>query len=77
MARPLAKIEEEVRSLSTAEKEALLRVLWEELDGPADPDVEAAWLQEVSRRSQELDSGAVKSIPAEEVFARLRVQIKK
>jgi len=51
MARPLSQIEKEVRSLSTAEKEALLRVLWEELDGPADPEVEAAWLREVSRRS--------------------------
>lgn len=77
MARPLAKIEEDIRSLSTAEKEALLRVLWEELDGPADPDVEAAWLQEVNRRSQELESGAVQSVPSEEVFARLRSQIKK
>lgn len=77
MARPLAKIEEDIRSLSTAEKEALLRVLWEELDGPADPDVEAAWLQEVNRRSQELESGAVQSVPSDEVFARLRSQIKK
>jgi len=77
MARPLARIEEEVRSLSTAEKETLLRVLWEELDGPADPDVEAAWLQEVSRRSEEIDSGAVQSRPADEVFARLRGQLKR
>lgn len=77
MARPLAKIEEDIRSLSTAEKEVLLRVLWEELDGPADPDVEAAWLQEVNRRSQELESGAVQSVPSDEVFARLRSQIKK
>ena len=77
MARPLAKIEEDVRSLNTAEKEALLRVLWEELDGPAEPDVEAAWLQEVGRRSEELDSGAVRSVPADEVFARLRGKIEK
>jgi putative addiction module component (TIGR02574 family) len=77
MARPLARIEEEVRSLSTAEKESLLRVLWEELDGPADPDVEAAWLEEVRRRSDEIESGAVKSIPSEEVFGRLRAQLKK
>jgi putative addiction module component (TIGR02574 family) len=77
MARSLDRIEEDIRSLSKAEKEALLRVLWEELDGPADPDVEAAWLQEVSRRSEEFDSGAVQSVPADEVFARLRGQIKK
>jgi hypothetical protein len=42
MARPLEKIREEIRALSTTEKEELLRSLWEELDGPADPDVETA-----------------------------------
>jgi putative addiction module component (TIGR02574 family) len=77
MARPLAIIEQEVRSLSDADKEALLRVLWEELDGPPDPDVESAWLDEVRRRSAELDSGAVRAIPADEVFARLRAEFYK
>mgnify|MGYP003445040902 FL=1 len=77
MARPLAIIEDEVRSLSTAEKETLLRVLWEELDGPAYPDVEAAWLDEVRGRSDEIDSGTAKTTPSEQVFARLREQIKK
>jgi len=77
MARPLSQIEKEVRSLSTAEKEALLRVLWEELDGPADPEVEAAWLREVSRRSAEIDSGAVQTVPADEVFSRLHSQLKR
>lgn len=62
---------------STAEKETLLRVLWEELDGPAYPDVEAAWLDEVRRRSDEIDSGTAKTTPSEQVFAHLREQIKK
>ena len=77
MARPLSQIEKEIRSLSTAEKEALLRVLWEELDGPADPEVEAAWLREASRRSAEIDSGAVQTVPADEVFRRLHSQLKR
>ena len=77
MARSLSQIEKEVRALSTAEKEALLRVLWEELDGPADPEVEAAWLKEVSRRSAEIDSGAVQGVPADEVFRRLHSQLKR
>jgi Putative addiction module component len=42
-----------------------------ELDGPADVAVDAAWLEEVQRRSREIDEGCVESIPAEEVFARL------
>jgi putative addiction module component (TIGR02574 family) len=77
MARPLTKLEDEVRSLNTAEKEALLRVLWEELDGSPDPDVEAAWMEEVRRRSAEIDAGTIQTIPAAEVFERLRSRLKK
>jgi hypothetical protein len=77
MARPLAKLEEEIRTLSTAEKEALLRALWEELDGPADRDVDAAWLNEGQRRDLELDAGQVRSVAADEVFQRLEATLKK
>jgi putative addiction module component (TIGR02574 family) len=77
MARPLALIEQEIRELSVSDKETLLRVLWEELDGPPDVAVDAAWLEEVQRRSREIDEGLVESIPAEEVFARLEALTKK
>jgi putative addiction module component (TIGR02574 family) len=77
MASALEKIQEEIRSLSTSEKEELLRSLWAELDGPADPEVDAAWLEEARRRDLELDQGLVESIPAEEVFRRLRSTLKK
>jgi putative addiction module component (TIGR02574 family) len=77
MARPLEEIREEIRALSTSDKEELLRSLWEELDGPPDPDVEAAWLEEIQRRDLELEQGKVQSIPAEEVFRRLRSMPKK
>lgn len=77
MARSLASIEQEIRELSVSDKEALLRVLWEELDGPPDVVVDAAWLEEVQRRSREIDEGLVDSIPAEEVFARLESLIRK
>jgi hypothetical protein len=49
MASAVDIIEEQIRALSTPDKEALLRVLLEELDGPPDPQVEAAWLAEVQR----------------------------
>jgi Putative addiction module component len=77
MARPLATLQDEIRALNTADKELLLRVLWEELDGPADPDVDAAWLAEAQRRDRELDDGSVQSLPADEVFARLESSLKK
>ena len=77
MARPLAAIQQEILALSAPEKEALLRLLWEELDGPSDPDVEAAWLEEVRRRGQEIDSGQVELVPADQVFRKLGATLKK
>jgi putative addiction module component (TIGR02574 family) len=77
MARPLAQIQEDIQALSVTEKGALLRVLWEELDGAADPDVDAAWLAEAKRRDQEIEDGAVDTIPADEVFRTLEASLKK
>jgi putative addiction module component (TIGR02574 family) len=77
MARSLQQIQEEIRELSTSDKEALLRALWADLDGPADPGVDAAWLDEAKRRDAEMDAGSVESVPASEVFERLRASIKK
>jgi hypothetical protein len=76
MVRAITEIEEEIRHLPAKAQERLLHVLLEELDGPPDPDVEAAWLEEVQRRSRELDEGSVKAIPAKEVFAKLRERLK-
>jgi putative addiction module component (TIGR02574 family) len=77
MARPLATLEHEIRALGTADKEALLRVLWEELDGQPDTEVESAWLAEAQRRSAEIDSGAVETVPADQVFAKLETKFRK
>jgi putative addiction module component (TIGR02574 family) len=75
MARAVAEIEREIRALKPDEQERLLRALVEELDGPPDPGVEQAWLEEAQRRSRELDSGIVKPIPAEEAFAKARAEL--
>ena len=40
----VAEIEKEIRALEPDDQEHLLRALLEELDGPADPDVEQVWL---------------------------------
>jgi putative addiction module component (TIGR02574 family) len=77
MARAVAEIEREIRGLRPDEQERLLRALVEELDGPPDPGVEQAWLDEAQRRSRELDSGIVKPIPAEEVLAKARAELKR
>jgi putative addiction module component (TIGR02574 family) len=77
MGRPLQQIEEEIRALSANEKEALVRVLLEDLDEPTDPRIDAAWLEEAQRRSREIDDGTVTCVPAEEVFRRLEASLRK
>jgi flagellin-like hook-associated protein FlgL len=38
--------------------------------------VESAWDAEIKRRLDEIDSGAVKMIPGEEVLARMETRLK-
>ena len=77
MARAVSEIEREIRGLERDDQEQLLRALLEELDGPPDPDVERVWLEEAQRRSRELDTGDVDTIPADEVFDKARDQLKR
>jgi hypothetical protein len=77
MARAVAEIEREIRALKPAEQEHLLRALVAELDGPPDPGVEQAWLEEAQRRSGELDAGEVRLNPVEEVLANARGGLKR
>lgn len=77
MARAVTEIEAEIRTLAPDEQEHLLRALLEELEGPADPDVERAWIEEARRRSREIDDGSVKTVPADEVIARARADLKR
>ena len=75
MARAVADIEQEIRSLPDAEKERLLRALLEELDGAPDLGADQAWLEEIQRRSREFDAVLAEAIPAEKVFADLRAKL--
>jgi putative addiction module component (TIGR02574 family) len=77
MGRAISEIEKEIRGLATGDKERLLRALLEELDGSPDSDAEQAWHDEVQRRSRELDEGTVEAIPSDEVFTRLRADLKR
>jgi len=56
-----------------ARAELLGRLMRSLVDTPAmDRDVSEAWTQEAVRRDEEMDSGSVVGIPADEVFAELR-----
>jgi hypothetical protein len=46
----------------------------EEVSEPADEDLQRVWLEEAQRRHHEIVEGRVQAIPAERVFAELRVR---
>ncbi len=68
----LAELKKKAAQLSDADRAELALSLIESLDGPADPDVEEAWRQEIERRIGQIERGEVQLIPGDEVFARLR-----
>ena len=75
MARAIKDIEKDIRALSREEKRELLRTLIEELDTPADPNVEEAWLETSQRRYRELTERSVTGVPGKLVFERLRSRL--
>jgi hypothetical protein len=77
MSTVVAEIEAKIRSLNLEDKTELIRTLIAELDGPGDPGVERAWLEEAQRRHQEVVDGTVQPIPGERVFANLRARLKR
>ena len=72
MASTLSDLKKKAAQLPEKERAELALSLIESLDGPADPDVEEAWAQEIERRVRHVEKGEAELIPAEEVFARIR-----
>lgn len=72
MAAELNQVFHDALELSDSERAALVGLLIESLESTeTDADVEAAWAAEAERRWQEIESGQVKTIPWEEVKAKL------
>ena len=71
MATSAEELYKKALGLKERERAALAARLIESLDTEIEEGVEAAWLAEVERRMEELDSGKVQSIPWDEVRARL------
>ena len=49
--------------------------LLKSLDGPADPDAEAAWATEIERRVEAIEGGTVELEPWEDVKRRIENEI--
>jgi len=76
MKQSLEQVAEEVLSLPRESRAFLAERLLESLDEAEDFPVSAAWMEEVKRRSREVDNGTVQCIPADKVFASLEQELK-
>ena len=70
MARSARELFEEAMRLDLQERATLMRLLIDTLDVESEEGVEDAWRVEIERRIAELDSGAVETVPWEELRAR-------
>jgi putative addiction module component (TIGR02574 family) len=74
----LEQVTEEVRELSRQDREQLLGRLIRDLEPVENlsaAEIESAWDNEIALRLEEIDSGKVKAVPAEEVFARIQAKL--
>jgi putative addiction module component (TIGR02574 family) len=71
MTRDAQKILEEALGLPEVERAKVAASLIESLDGPAEPDAEAAWDVELARRIEEFDRGEVETVPWSDLRRRL------
>ena len=76
MATDLIQLIDEALALPDSDRAALASLLLKSLESEEelDSDVESAWAQEAERRWNQIESGAVKTIPWEDVKARLLKQ---
>ena len=68
----LRLLEKEVLELPPRSRVRLAEKIMESIDDYATPGLEAAWDSEIDRRVKEIQSGAEKGIPAEDVMKEAR-----
>ena len=77
MAIPLDELKREAARLSDVERAELALALIESLEDCSDQvGVEEAWHHEIERRSDEVDRGVARLVPGDDVFARVRRQLR-
>jgi putative addiction module component (TIGR02574 family) len=74
MERDAAEVLKDALALPPEARGALIDSLIGSLDQGSDPGAEEAWREEIRRRVQQVDSGAVALIPWDEARRRLRSQ---
>ena len=72
MARKLEDLATEALELARESRAALAKRLLDSLDQPTVDEVGEAWIREAQRRYEELKAGTARTIPSDEIFAKLR-----
>jgi putative addiction module component (TIGR02574 family) len=75
MSAQLEKIGRKAQRLSREDREQLAADLIAGLDNSPLTEVDQAWIVEAERRYDELSSGRVKGIPAQDVFDSIRREL--
>ncbi len=66
------ELSQRAHELVPEDRARLAEELLASLEDDVDPEVDAAWEEEIRKRIAEVESGTAKLIPADEVFARIR-----
>jgi len=66
------ELSQRARDLVPEDRARLAEALLASLEGDLEPEVDAAWDEALRNRIREIERGAVKLVPADEVFARVR-----
>jgi hypothetical protein len=72
VAMTIEELKREALRLDPSTRASLARDLLSSLDDLSEDEVEQLWLEEASRRRDEVIAGAVETIPMDEVFAQAR-----
>jgi putative addiction module component (TIGR02574 family) len=75
MLRSPAELLSEALHLPIEARAALADSLLDSLDAEVDADAEEAWREEIYRRLQEIDRGAVQLVPWHDAQRRLRARL--
>jgi putative addiction module component (TIGR02574 family) len=72
---PIDEIRQQALRLAVTDRADLARALLDSLDDLTEAEIEQLWIEEAVRRKAQLKAGTAKSIPADEVIARLRARL--
>jgi putative addiction module component (TIGR02574 family) len=75
MTKPAQAVLAEALRLDVDARAEVATELLASLDGPADPDADAAWAVEIERRVAAIEAGTAKLEPWEEVKRRIEKEI--